>query len=81
MTIRLLIRVSRGKDGRLGGEVVPVGSDTPHGFSGTLELLKVLEDLVMPDGDDDVPTEFPDSPDGGRRITPIARGPQGPDVP
>jgi hypothetical protein len=56
VTVRLLIQVSRDDEGRLGGQVVPVGSDTMHGFSGTLELLKVLEDLVLPDNND-VPKE------------------------
>ena len=74
MTVRLLMQVSRDNDGRLGGQVIPVGSDEMHGFSGTLELLKVLEDLVLPDGDDDGP-EGPDSPgDDDRHFT-------GPEVP
>jgi hypothetical protein len=57
VTIRLLMQVRRDHDGRLGGQVIPAGSDTMHGFSGTLELLKVLEDLVLPDSEDDGPKE------------------------
>ena len=57
MTIRLLMQVKRDIDGRLGGQVTPAGSDTMHGFSGTLELLKVLEELVLPDSEVDGPKE------------------------
>ena len=57
MTIRLLMQVKRDTDGRLGGQVTPAGSDTMHGFSGTLELLKVLEELVLPDSEVDGPKE------------------------
>ena len=32
-----------------------MGSDEMHGFSGTLELLKVLEELVLPDSEDERP--------------------------
>ena len=74
MTVRLLMQVARDNDGRLGGQVIPVGSDKMHGFSGTLELLKVLEDLVLPDteydalkepripGDDDRHFTIPEVP-------------------
>jgi hypothetical protein len=41
--------VSRDTDGRLSGELVSAGTAAPHGFCGTLELLKVLEDLVLPE--------------------------------
>ena len=60
MTVRLLMQVSRDNDGRLGGQVIPVGEAKVHGFSGMLELLKVLEDLVLPDSDDG--SEEPRSP-------------------
>jgi hypothetical protein len=53
VTVRLFMQVSRDNDGRLGGQVFPVDSDKMHDFSGTLELLKVLEDLVLPDSEDD----------------------------
>ena len=55
MTVRLLMQVSRDGDGRLFGQVIVVGGARVHGFSGMLELLKVLEDLVLPDSDGDVP--------------------------
>ena len=44
----LFVQVSRDPDGRLNGNVVPRGSSTCRSFSGTLELLKVLEDFVIP---------------------------------
>lgn len=55
MTVRLLMQVSRGNDGRLGGQVLLAGSNALYDFSGTLELLNVLEGLVLPDGDDGLP--------------------------
>jgi hypothetical protein len=57
VTVRLLMQVIRDNDGRLGGQVSPVGSDEMHGFSGTLELLKVLEELVLSGSEDDGPKE------------------------
>lgn len=47
MDVRLLMRVERDTDGRLTGEIIPSGELTSYGFSGTLEMLKVLEDLVL----------------------------------
>jgi hypothetical protein len=55
VTVRLLMQVSRDGDGRPFGQVIAVGGARVHGFSGMLELLKVLEDLVLPDSDGDVP--------------------------
>jgi hypothetical protein len=49
------MQVSRDGDGRLFGQVIAVGGARVHAFSGMLELLKVLEDLVLPDSDGDVP--------------------------
>jgi hypothetical protein len=51
------MQVTRDNDGRLGGQVIRDGSDEMHGFSGTLELLKVLEELVLPDSEDEAPKE------------------------
>jgi hypothetical protein len=77
--VRLSIQVSRGADGRLDGSVVLAGSDTSHGFSGTLELLKILEDLVPPGDDDEVPGERRRFPEGDRDLTvPRVPGPRGP---
>jgi hypothetical protein len=69
VTVRLLMQVTRDNDGRLGGQVIPVGSDTTHGFSGTLELLKVLEELVLPDSEDDMPKEPQIPGDDDRHFT------------
>jgi hypothetical protein len=46
----LLIDVARTPDGRLEGQISRGSSDPGHGFSGVLELLKVLEDLLDRDG-------------------------------
>lgn len=51
----LFVQVSRDESGRLKGKVVPQDSGMPRSFSSTLELLKVLEDIVIPlSGDDEV---------------------------
>jgi hypothetical protein len=47
--IRLLVDVIRTPDGRLEGRICPGSSDAGHDFSGVLELLKVLEDLLDAD--------------------------------
>lgn len=43
----LFVQVSRDQNGRLNGNVVQKDLGLPRSFSGTLELLKVLEDLVV----------------------------------
>jgi hypothetical protein len=40
------MQVSRDSENRLSGTVSSAAGQEPHGFSGILELLKVLEDLV-----------------------------------
>ncbi len=40
------MQVSRDSENRLSGTVSSAVAQEPHGFSGILELLKVLEDLV-----------------------------------
>jgi hypothetical protein len=69
VTVRLLMQVTRDNDGRLDGQVIPAGSDEMHGFSGTLELLKVLEELVLPDSEDEAPKEPQLSGDDDRHFT------------
>ena len=44
----LFVRISRDQNGRLEGSVAPRGPGTSRSFSSTLELLKVLEDVVVP---------------------------------
>jgi len=44
--VRLTLDVNRTEDGRLEGRVVLHGTDTGRPFSGVLELLKVIEELV-----------------------------------
>jgi hypothetical protein len=48
--VRLLVDVTRTPDGRLEGRISLGSSDPEHTFSGVLELLKVLEDLLDRDG-------------------------------
>ena len=44
--MRLVMQLERDTDGRLCGEIPREGAVTWLGFSGTLEMLKVLEELV-----------------------------------
>jgi hypothetical protein len=44
--MRLVMQLERDTDGRLCGQITCEGTVTSLGFSGTLEMLKVLEDLV-----------------------------------
>jgi hypothetical protein len=44
--VRLALDVNRTQDGRLEGRVVLAGTSTRRPFSGVLELLKVIEELV-----------------------------------
>jgi len=44
--MRLVMQLERDTDGRLCGQITREGAVTSLDFSGTLEMLKVLEDLV-----------------------------------
>lgn len=44
--MRLVMQLDRDADGRLCGEITREGAVTSLDFSGTLEMLKVLEDLI-----------------------------------
>ena len=44
--VRLILDVNRTQDGRLEGRVVLDGTNIKRPFSGVLELLKVIEELV-----------------------------------
>jgi hypothetical protein len=44
--VDLLLHITRGEDNRLSGTVWTVGGAEAHHFSGTLELMRVFEDLV-----------------------------------
>ena len=48
-TLQLLVEIDRTADGRLEGRIRPGATEQWTGFSGVLELLKVLEDLVEVD--------------------------------
>lgn len=49
MAIDLHINIARGDDDRLSGTVRAAGADEVRPFSGTLELLRVFEDLLAQD--------------------------------
>lgn len=51
MSVDLLLRVTRGEDNRLSGTVCNSGAGEAHSFSGTLELMRVFEELVPVDRD------------------------------
>ena len=44
--VNLLLRVKRGSDDRLTGTVQTTSREDMHPFSGTLELMRVFEELV-----------------------------------
>jgi hypothetical protein len=46
LTIELILQVSRSAENRLSGTVRSGRDSTLHHFSGTLELMRVFEDLV-----------------------------------
>lgn len=48
--MRLVMQLERDTDGRLCGQITREDAANALGFSGTLEMLKVLDDLV-PAGD------------------------------
>ncbi|MGI8715168.1 MAG: hypothetical protein ACR2NR_18690 [Solirubrobacteraceae bacterium] len=50
MAVELVMQVARSQDNRLSGTVSLTPAADPRGFSGTLELMRVLEDLVPCDG-------------------------------
>jgi hypothetical protein len=45
-TLHLLVDIARSPEGRLEGRIRPDASEASSAFSGLLELLKVLEELV-----------------------------------
>jgi hypothetical protein len=49
MAIDLHVHIARGDDDRLSGTVRTCGADEGRPFSGTLELLRVFEDLLADD--------------------------------
>ena len=63
MTVNLLLHVSRSEDNRLSGTVRSGNEAEEHPFSGTLELMRVFEELVPqergPAGSDDSERQVP----------------------
>jgi hypothetical protein len=68
--VDLFVQVSRDQDGRLNGNVVPGGLGTARSFSGTLELLRVLEDLLVSVTGSDETNQEHSSPQGKTRREP-----------
>jgi hypothetical protein len=58
MAIDLHIHLARGDDNRLNGTVRSVDADEVRSFSGTLELLRVFEDLLAADAPAPAPGEL-----------------------
>jgi hypothetical protein len=46
VAVELVLHVTRGEDNRLSGTVRPVNGTDIRVFSGTLELMRVFEELV-----------------------------------
>jgi hypothetical protein len=59
--LSVLVDVARSPDGRIDGQISTTTTGASHPFSGVLELLKVLEDLL--DRDEASPATTP--PDEG----------------
>jgi hypothetical protein len=51
MPVALRIHVSRGEDNRLSGTVATTDDVEVRSFSGTLELMRVFEELVPVEGE------------------------------
>ena len=66
----LFVQVSRDENGRLNGNVVPGGLGVARSFSGTLELLRVLEDLLVSVTGSDETNQRPSSLQGNTRRKP-----------
>lgn len=62
MRVKLVMEVSRGEDGRLVGTVRVAHATEAQEFSGTLELMRVFENLVPSESGTRVPGAF----EGGR---------------
>ena len=48
-TLQLLVEIDRTADGRLEGRILPDATERWTAFSGVLELLKVLEEVIEDD--------------------------------
>ncbi len=74
MTLELVMQVSRGNDSRLSGTIRRSDGTETHDFCGTLELMRVFEDLVPPAGGD--PTVDLSSHPGDMPVSPGASAPR-----
>lgn len=71
--MRLVVQLERDTDGRLCGEITHEGTVTSVGFSGTLEMLKVLEAL-LPAGDGSDASMAGTGPPGASPVAPSREG-------
>ena len=55
--MRLVLDIGKTRDGRYQGRLTVAGAGGQHDFSGILELLAILEDLL---GSEDVPPARPE---------------------
>jgi hypothetical protein len=69
VTVELIMRVSRSEDNRLSGTVRLGDAAEAHGFSGTLDLMRVFEELVPAD-----PEAAAANPTGRDGASPAAPG-------
>jgi hypothetical protein len=48
--VRLVLDITKTRDGRYEGSLTVAGTDDQHYFSGILELLAILEEQLGPEG-------------------------------
>jgi hypothetical protein len=66
LIVRLVLDITRTRDGRYEGRLTVAGTGSQHDFSGILELLAILEEHLGPE---DVPQTEPGYGTGPGRIT------------
>jgi hypothetical protein len=64
-TLQLLVEIDRTPDGRLEGRIRPDATEQWTAFSGVLELLKVLEELVEDDSSEPSDPDNAPNPEKG----------------
>lgn len=62
--MRLVLDITRTRDGQYQGRVTVTGTSCEQGFTGILELLAIIEQQVQPDEPDDYRPSGPDAAPG-----------------